>query len=126
MILKISACKKLYIKAERFSHSKEKEYKMIISKNQKVFQLLDLISENTCRPLHYPMHQVLCEEKEEKIIRPYVFHALDLVDKMLVKDLDPKDIFKTFKLVLCSHKHEEVKRYLCNAIREEIIFKYIA
>jgi len=94
--------------------------------NEKVLELLELISDNTCRPNNYPMHQVMCQEKEEKLIKPSVFHALDLVEKMLRNNLDPKGIIKIFKLVICTHEHEYMQTYLCNAIREEIIFKYIS
>ena len=93
---------------------------------EKVSELLELMSDNTCLPHNYPMHHNISQEKEEKLIKPSVFHALDLVEKMLRNNLDPKGVLKIFKLVICTHEHEPTQVYLCNAIREEIIFKYIS
>jgi len=99
---------------------------MLMKIPEKVSELLELMADNTCLPHNYPMHQGVCLEKEEKLIKPSVFHALDLVEKMLRNNLDPKGVLKIFKLVICTHEHEQVQTYLCNAIREEIIFKYIS
>jgi len=97
-----------------------------MSTSKKILELLALISDNTCRPINYPMHKIICAEKEEKLIKPSVFHALGLVDKMLRDNLEPQGIVKIFKLVICTHDDHHIQAYLCNAIREEIIFKYIS
>lgn len=92
---------------------------------QKITELLDLMSENNCRPYLYPMHSIANEQEEEQLIRPSVFHALGLVEKMLLEDLEPLDTFKILKFVVCTHKDNDMQKLLCNSIREEIIFKYI-
>jgi len=93
--------------------------------NTKIFELLELMQKHTCLPQNYPLHHVASPMDEEKIIKPSVYHALELIENMVRDSLDALRIFKILKMVVCTHTCENTQRLICIAIREAIILKYI-
>jgi len=91
----------------------------------KIEELLTIMGEHTCKVNTSLPHKIANENDIERIIKPCVYHAIELVEKMLKNNLEPLQVFKTFKLVLCTHQDNDMQNLLCHSIREGIIYKYV-
>jgi len=93
---------------------------------KKIEELLELMSEHTENPSpFYPSYDEIDDKYREDILQPMTYLAMELVEKMLENEMEPMKVLKTFKLVICSHKNDDMHNLFCETIKNKIISTYL-
>ena len=97
----------------------------------KVVLLLEIMSEDLTlnddeRYNNTMLSLVINEMNDYYLVKSAVFFALELVDEMLNTDKEPLEVSSSIQKLACKHENSLMQKLMCNAIKENIIRKYLS
>jgi len=96
----------------------------------KVISLLEIMSEGFSINDHghynsKMLSQVINEMNDYYLVQSAVHFALELVEEMINTDKEPLEVSKSIQKLACNHRNSLMEKLMCNAIKENIISKYL-